>query len=216
MYQGMKVRLREYRANDVHDVLSQVNDYQSVRHSALGPILPSTHDDQVRWISQQTSMTRGEYQFAIETLRGQFVGGCGFQRVDWKNRVAGIGILIGNAALRGKGYGSDAIRVLCRIGFSEMNLNKLNLTMLADNEGARRCYEACGFAVEGRLRNEVFREDAYHDLIAMGLMRDEWRERNNFLEHGIRRDTQQTREAFTDPEAGYRITSMAIPPLADI
>ncbi|MDR1570299.1 MAG: GNAT family N-acetyltransferase [Oscillospiraceae bacterium] len=180
MYTGKKVRLRAYRPADLDDVLRQVNDYMSVRHSALGPILPATPDDEMRWIGQQTSMTRGEYQFAIETLNGQYVGGCGFQHVDWKNRAAHIGILIGNAAMRGKGYGSDAIRVLCRIGFAEMNLHKISLTVIEGNEAAIRCYIACGFSMEGKLRDEIFREDAYHDLIAMGILRDEWRTRSEF------------------------------------
>ena len=178
MYTGEKIRLREYRQTDLPEVMGQVNDYASVRRSATGLILPATADDEMRWISQQSSMTRGEYQFAIETLNGHYVGGCGFQRVDWKNRVAQIGILIGNASMRGKGYGSDAIRVLCRIGFGEMNLHKLTLSMISGNAPAVRCYNACGFTVEGTLRQEVFREDEYHDLIVMGLLRDEWRARN--------------------------------------
>lgn len=175
MYTGKKVRLRAYTSNDLHDVLRHVNDYGSVRLSASGIILPSTPDDQMRWIQNQSAMTRGEYQFAIETLGGQFVGGCGFSRVDWKNRTAQVGILIGDAAMRGRGFGSDAVRVLCYVGFAEMNLNKLGLSMIADNEAAERCYAACGFLPEGRLRQEVFREDTYHDFIVMGLLRDEWR-----------------------------------------
>jgi RimJ/RimL family protein N-acetyltransferase len=179
MYNGKKVRLRAYSQNDLHDVLRQVNDYASVRSSATGVILPSTQDDQSRWIGNQTCMTQGAYQFAIETLGGQYVGGCGFSRVDWKNRVAQIGILIGDPSMRGRGFGSDAIRVLCFIAFAEMNLNKVSLTMIEGNEPAQRCYEACGFLPEGRLRSEVWREDNYHDLIAMGLLHEEWRKDPN-------------------------------------
>jgi RimJ/RimL family protein N-acetyltransferase len=175
MYQGNKVRLRAYRQQDIENILRQVNDYDSVRMSASGVILPATYDDEMRWISQQTSMGHGEYQFAIETLDEQYVGGCGIHKVDWKNRVGQVGILIGNPNLRGQGFGSDAIRTLCRIGFGEMNMNKLALTVMAENEAAIRCYGACGFQMEGRLRKEVWREGLYHDLVAMGLLADEWR-----------------------------------------
>ncbi|MDR0396847.1 MAG: GNAT family N-acetyltransferase [Oscillospiraceae bacterium] len=174
MYQGRKVRLRAYSQLDLDDVLRQVNDYDSVRMSASGIILPATRDDESRWISQQTSMGHGEYQFAIETLDGRYVGGCGFHKIDWKNRVGLIGILIGDAGMRGHGYGSDAVRVLCRVGYNEMNLNKLSLTVMADNTAAIRCYSACGFKAEGNLRGEVWREGSYHDLVAMGLLRGEW------------------------------------------
>ncbi|MDR1599050.1 MAG: GNAT family N-acetyltransferase [Oscillospiraceae bacterium] len=175
MYQGKKVRLRAYSQQDVDNALRQVNDYDSVRMSASGIILPATYDDEARWIGQQTAMGHGEYQFAIETLEGRYVGGCGVHKIDWKNRVGQIGILIGDARMRGHGYGSDAIRALCRVGFGEMNLNKLSLTVMSENEAAIRCYGACGFTIEGMLRQEVWREDAYHDLAAMGLLRDEWR-----------------------------------------
>jgi RimJ/RimL family protein N-acetyltransferase len=175
LYTGKKVRLRAYNQNDLQDVLRQVNDYASIRHSAVGLILPSTPDDQSRWIANQTSMTQGAYQFAIETLGGQYVGGCGFNRVDWKNRSAQLGILIGDAAMRGRGFGSDAVRVMCFIGFAEMNLNKIGLTVIDGNDTAVRCYEACGFLPEGRLRSEVWREDDYHDLVCMGLLHEEWR-----------------------------------------
>ena len=175
MYEGKKVRLRAYGAGDIDDVLRQINDYESVRNSATGVLFPNTYDDEVRWLNQQTAFTRGEYQFAIETLAGDYVGGCGFNRVDCKNRCADIGILIGDASKRGRGYGSDAIRVLCRVGFAEMNLHKLRLDVLAFNTSAVRCYEACGFVLEGRMREAVFREDAYHDSLAMGLLRREWR-----------------------------------------
>ncbi|GHU65054.1 N-acetyltransferase [Clostridia bacterium] len=174
MYQGKLVRLRAYSQQDIENVLSQVNDYDSVRMSASGIIFPATYDDEARWIGQQTSMGHGEYQFAVETLDGQYVGGIGIHKVDWKNRVGQCGILIGSAKLRGHGYGSDAVRTLCRIAYNEMNLNKLSLTVMADNEAAIRCYSVCGFKTEGVLRGEVWREGAYHDLIAMGQLRDEW------------------------------------------
>ncbi|HML49144.1 MAG TPA: N-acetyltransferase, partial [Clostridia bacterium] len=90
MYEGKKIRLRAYRAGDIDDALRQINDYDSVRTSATGILFPNTYDDEVRWLNQQTAFTRGEYQFAIETLEGEYVGGCGFNRVDWKNRSAEI------------------------------------------------------------------------------------------------------------------------------
>ncbi|GHU72921.1 N-acetyltransferase [Clostridia bacterium] len=174
MYQGKLIRLRAYSQQDIEDVLRQVNDYESVKMSASGVILPVTYDDEARWIGQQTAMGHGEYQFAIETLQGQYVGGCGIHKIDWKNRVGQMGILIGNAQLRGHGYGSDAVRVLTRVGFGEMNLHKLSLTVMAKNEAALRCYAACGYKVEGTLRHEVWREGAYHDLVAMGQLQEEW------------------------------------------
>ena len=79
--------------------------------------------------------------------------------------------MIGDPAYHGKGYGTDAIRTLCKFGFEELNLHKLKAVVFAFNEGALRCYEKCGFEREGLLKEEIYREGAYHDVVMMGLRR---------------------------------------------
>ena len=72
-----------------------------------GMLYPSSHEDEVRWASGQSSFTHGEYQFAIETTEsGILIGRCGFIRIDWKNRLGELAILIGEKSFRGKGYGT--------------------------------------------------------------------------------------------------------------
>ena len=123
-------------------------------------------------MSQNTSYTSGEYQFAIETLTDRrFIGKCGFTRVNWKNRLAELAILIGEKDYRGKGYGADAIEILCRFGFDEMNLHKIKAVVFSFNEAALRCYEKCGFEREGLLKQEMYREGAYHDVVVLGRIK---------------------------------------------
>ena len=171
MYQGKKVRLRAFDNSDLMACLSFSNDY-SVMRGASGAILyPSTVDDEARAMGQNTSYTSGEYQFAVETLaEGRFIGKCGFTRVNWKNRVAELAILIGDKDYRGKGYGADAIQILCRFGFEEMNLHKIKALVFDFNVAALKCYQKCGFQTEGVLKDEMFREGAYHDVISMALI----------------------------------------------
>lgn len=169
MYQGELVRLRSFEKDDVEAHWTFMNNYDTVRFLSSGIILPSSREDEARFLEQQTSYTRGEFQFAMETLEGHLIGRCGFIRVDWKNRVAEVGILIGEAEYRGKGYGSDALRVLIRIAFEEMNLHKLKLSVFAFNQQAIGCYEKCGFVREGLLKDELWREGRYHDVVVLGL-----------------------------------------------
>ena len=77
-------------------------------------------------------------------------------------------MMIGDKAMHGKGYGTDAVSLLCKLGFEEMNLHKIKVEVMAFNLAAIRCYEKCGFIKEGTLRDEVFREGKYHDVIVMG------------------------------------------------
>lgn len=66
------------------------------------------------------------------------------------------------------------MRVLVRFIFNEMNMNKIKLHVFSFNERAKRVYEKIGFKVEGILRQELFREGRYHDVIVMGLLKSEW------------------------------------------
>lgn len=172
MYQGKLVRLRALEQGDLHDTHRFINDYETMRGAASGMLYPSSMEDESRWLANQTSFTRGEYQFAVETLEeGLLIGRCGFIRIDWKNRLGEIAILIGEKAFRGKGYGTDAVNVLTRFGFDELNLHKLKASVFAFNKPALAAYEKCGFVREGELKNELFREGVYHDVILLALFK---------------------------------------------
>ena len=171
MYEGKLVRLRALESSDIAPSHEFVNNYETMRGVTSGMLYPSSFEDETRWANGQSSYTHGEYQFGVETLKdGVFIGRCGFIRVDWKNRLAELGILIGDKNYRGHGFGSDAVNVLCRFGFEELNLHKVKASVFDFNEGALRAYEKCGFVREGRLKSELFREGAYHDVIEMGLL----------------------------------------------
>ena len=170
MYEGKLTRLRAFDNGDLMKALSYANDYEVMRGASGAMLYPSTVDDQARAMSQNTSYTSGEYQFAIETLTDQtFIGQCGFVKINWKNRVGELAILIGEKEYRGRGYGADAIKTLCRFGFQELNLHKIKALVFDFNTPALRCYEKCGFVREGVLKEEIFREGAYHDAVCMAL-----------------------------------------------
>ncbi len=66
MYQGKLVKLRAFDNSDLMYALSIQNDFQVMRTASSGILYPSTVEDQARFMSNQTSYTAGEYQFAIE------------------------------------------------------------------------------------------------------------------------------------------------------
>lgn len=172
MYEGDLVRLRAFDNSDLMKSLSYINDYEIVRGAFSGILYPSTVDDEAQVMSGQTSRSHGAYQFAIETLKEhEFIGKCGFTAINWKNRLGEIAILIGEKKMHGLGYGTDAVNLLCRLGFEEMNLHKIKAEVMDFNKPAIRCYEKCGFVQEGVLRDEVYREGNYHDVIVMGKFR---------------------------------------------
>jgi RimJ/RimL family protein N-acetyltransferase len=93
---------------------------------------------------------------------------------DWQHRDTWIGIGIGHAADRGKGYGTDAMRVALRFVFEEMEMDRASLGVYADNERAWRAYQKAGFRIEGRQRQIEQRDDRRWDDFVMGILRSEW------------------------------------------
>lgn len=175
MYTGSLVRLREYRKEDLPMVVQFMNDQEIRRNLAPGIAFPLTMNDEVKWFENNSGMGTSQYSFAIETLEdAKYIGGCGVHAVDWKNRHADIGIFIGDRTFLGKGYGTDAMKTLTAFVFDEMNMHKLRLDVYAFNERAIRCYEKCGFREEARLREELFRDGAYHDTVRMVLFLRDW------------------------------------------
>lgn len=166
MYEGHLVRLRAFEQGDVDANHAFINDYETVRGMMSGIPFPSSYADERRWLEQQTSYSRGEYQFAVEDFEGDLVGRCGVIRLDWKNRLAELAIMIGTP-YRGRGYGKEAMRLLCDFCHREMNLHKLKVTVFAFNEPAIRCYEGCGFEREGLLKDELWRDGQYQDVVIL-------------------------------------------------
>jgi len=87
---------------------------------------------------------------------------------------ATLAIAIGEKALWGQGYGTDAIRVILRYAFLELNLHRVSLFVLAHNARAIGSYVKCGFRVEGRVRQAMLRDGERSDFIYMGVLKDDW------------------------------------------
>jgi RimJ/RimL family protein N-acetyltransferase len=142
----------------------------------LTPGIPylNTLEDERKWV-EGLSASKDNYSFAIETLEdGKYIGGCGLNSIDWKNSVAVVGIFIGDKNYWGKGYGTDAMEVLLKFIFGQMNIHKVKLNVFSYNERAIKSYKKCGFKVEGVMRQEIFRDGRYYDEIIMGLLKEEY------------------------------------------
>jgi len=174
MFRGKKIILREYRKEDIENQWKIMNEDEYKRNVASRIPYPFTFGD-IEEDFRRISGYKDVYDFAIESIEeGKYIGECGIKSVDWKNRRTEIYIFLGKDYLD-KGYGTDAVKVLLDFIFYEMNLNKVKLTVFSYNTRAIRSYEKCGFKIEGTLRNELYKAGAYHDLIVMGILKDEFK-----------------------------------------
>ncbi len=118
------------------------------------------------------------FEFAIRTLEDdKLIGTCGLWP-QWNHQVSWLGIGIGEPDYRGKGYGTDAMRVLVRYGFQELGLYRIQLGVIGYNTRAVRSYEKVGFVREQVQRAAIYRDGVRSDTYTMGLLRPEWEAAN--------------------------------------
>ena len=110
-----------------------------------------------------------------EKENGTYIGQIDFINIDWKNRTSLLGIVIGNKENHSKGYGQEAINLLLKFAFEELNLHKLELEVRDYNEKAYNCYKKCGFVEEGRKRENFYINGKYTDTIFMGILKKEYK-----------------------------------------
>jgi len=88
--------------------------------------------------------------------------------------MAELQIRIGDAADRGRGVGSEAVGLLLRFAFDDLNLQRVQLHVFADNAAAIRVYEKAGFVREGVLRQAAHIGGKYVDVVLMGILREDY------------------------------------------
>lgn len=118
-----------------------------------------------------------DFFFNIRSLEDdRLIGDAGLDGVDWRNGETYVGIGLGDRQDWGKSYGSDAMRLILRFAFHELNLHRVSLTVFEYNQRALRAYEKIGFVHEGRVRGFIHRDGQRWDMLCMGLLRAEWRD----------------------------------------
>lgn len=185
---GERIRFRGIEKDDLAIFIKWFNDPEVLR--GTGIYLPLSMADQEDWFEAMRKRPVDEHNLAIEvSLPGmravdvadepgepgwKLIGSCSFFNLDHHNRCSEFGITIGEKSYWNKGYGTEAVRLLCQHGFNTLNLNRIYLRVFETNPGAVRAYEKAGFMHEGRQRQAEFREGKYIDVIVMSILKEEY------------------------------------------
>lgn len=168
---GERVRLRAFEAGDAETVWRWYQDHE---FSVLdGNIYGASLETIRAFVQSMGSPAYADASFGIETEDGALIGLIRLKRAAAEDRHADFGIAIERAHWS-RGYGTDSTRTILRFAFEEMNLHRVSLGVLDYNTRAQRCYEKCGFRVEGRERQARFRSGRWCDLILMGILQHEF------------------------------------------
>lgn len=144
------------------------------------PLSPALVKKQYESVEKEMEEDKNLFYFTIRAREDdRLIGKALVEWIDWANGNGFLRLGIGAAEDRRKGYGSQALSLLLRYAFNELNLYRVTAVVPAYNEGAMRLFQKFGFMEEVRRRRALNRDGQIWDLVSFGLLNTEWREQNN-------------------------------------
>lgn len=168
---GLKFRLPELEdASDLHKMRNDELAVESLGGFSIGMTLEAAQ----KWVAD-----KGKYGsdiiFMISPLEDQkIIGHVGLYKIDHRIRSAEFAILIGDREFWGRGLGKTATLFALEFAFFQLNLNRISLQVLANNDRAVSLYQKVGFKREGILREAQFKYGKYLDIIEMAILKAEY------------------------------------------
>ena len=176
---GDRVRLRGVREDDLATLAKWEMDpgRMATLSSRVAPPSEATAKERIaKWSANE----KDDLGFAIETLEDPpvLVGLIRLWGARPKDRCATLGIALGREHI-GRGYGSDAVRVMVGYAFRELGLHRLQLGVAPFNQAGIRAYQKAGFVEEGRRREAVLHDGRWYDQVLMSILDHEWAARRS-------------------------------------
>lgn len=183
LFEGEMVRLSPLDAERDADTIARWTlDSGYLHQISMQPACPLS-PAQVRKQLQEKAKPPDGFNRAFEpAIRSKdadrLVGLARLERIQWTHGTGWLTISIGDPADRNRGYGGDALGLLLRYAFRELNLHRLTAAVGEDNAGAQRFLQRAGFSVEVRRRQAIYRAGRRWDSLYLGLLREEWEARH--------------------------------------
>ncbi len=158
---GIKLSLRPLSRENLSLYTKWVNS--STNRHFIPYQFPTTLESRVKWL-EAVGMDPPPTKiiFEIWHKKDQLpVGYIQLHEIAWIHRRAEIGILIGESQYWGQGIGRDAVQLILKYAFEELNLRKLKAVVEHKNIGSRRVFESVGFSLEATLKAEDYFDGEY-------------------------------------------------------
>ncbi|HXK38136.1 MAG TPA: GNAT family protein [Candidatus Paceibacterota bacterium] len=161
------IYIRNHHRKDIPYRITWLNDELVNKYLGGDPKVKTTEKRQQEWFDRyEKSKDKKFFTICDEKIP---VGFMGLTKIDKANKHADIFIAIGASAYRGKGFGRAALSYLIDFGFNTLKLHKLSLSVAAENLKAVKFYKKSGFKLEGKIKDDYFDENKFHDTYLMAL-----------------------------------------------
>ena len=149
-----------------------INDFATTRTLGI-PSGPMTWEAEEAWFNRASTSDRDVPFTIYERASWRPIGNTALHGVDYRNRIAEFGILIGEADARGKGYGTETLRLMLDYAFTALGLNNVMLRVFEYNLAAQRAYQKAGMREFGRRRQAQMMGGKLWDVIYMDCVASE-------------------------------------------
>lgn len=172
MLTGKLVRLRAIEPSDAESLLRWHTDPELSRWMIAD--YPRSLAQIRKQFEERPPNTYDRLVLCIESLAdGRALGTISLTGAEAESGRPNLAVYIGEQEFRGGGYGTDAVRVLCRYAFDSMRVHGVSLWVVPENTAARHVYEKLGFVEEGRKREAFRRDGKWYDMLLMSVLEGE-------------------------------------------
>ncbi len=175
VFKGNLVRLRPFEKGDAATIAAKINHFETLL--GIGRPLPiSLHDEEdfVDFAIRETRGGRSIFYVVEENLEAQIVGSVSLKGINTRNRTAELGIAIFEPKNFNKGYGTEATKLILKVAFTVLNLNRVELNVFEYNARAKHVYEKVGFKEIGKRRQFMYYGGKYYDSYLMDVLAEEY------------------------------------------
>jgi RimJ/RimL family protein N-acetyltransferase len=173
-FPGFRVGLRPLTMGDLDAIMVWINDPEVTRNFA-GMSGTITREEEAAFL-ERAFASETDRLYAVVDAEGAYLGNAGVHKIYWPARNGRLGLVLGSPGARGKGYGQEALKLLCALAFTELELHKVWLVHYAENDRMAHIADKLGFVSEGRMRDEYFHDGRYHDMLRLSLLEQDFLE----------------------------------------
>jgi ribosomal-protein-alanine N-acetyltransferase len=171
---GKRINLRGLEEKDLTgNYFHWFNDQQVCEFNSHG-LFPNSINRMKHYFESVSNSRTALVLAIIHRDTNSHIGNVSLQQIDWLSRAAEFAIIMGERNYWGKGFATEASKMIVEHGFSALNLNRIHCGTSADNKGMRKLAAALMMTQEGVRRQAMYKNGIYKDMIEYGVLRDEF------------------------------------------
>ncbi len=174
LMEGTSIRLRPLDERDLDAMYRWHSDTELIRYMQAYQDPPITHSQIEKRIQKSLAGSHDRVDMIIESKDGQRAGVVYLQDIDYRNRKAEIGVIVGEHDQQGKGMGTEAVEMILQVGFERLSLHRIYGSIDPANVPSIRVFENLGFTRDGALREDWWANGQPWDAIIYSMLSHEY------------------------------------------